>query len=80
MRASYAAMWIIKRKSLIIIAGVLLGATAAGGVLAATVWGPSVDTFKVCVDEDGEARFLGFDLNDHGDGDDDGGHEGNKER
>ena len=49
----------IDRKTFAVTISVLLVVVATGGVLQATVWGPNANAFKVCVDDEGEVRFLG---------------------
>ena len=53
---------IAHRKTLAITGGVLLALILGGGLLRATVLGPESDSYKVCVDQHGNVRFLGDQL------------------
>ncbi len=52
----------VNRKTLTIAIGLLAVLVLGGGILRAAVWGPNADTIMVCVDQEGNVRFLGDDL------------------
>ena len=54
---------IAHRKTLAIIAGGLLALILGAGILQATVFSPQVHAYRVCVDQQGNVRLLGDQLN-----------------